>query len=167
MARKKEKKPETEGEIKKAIESLMIEYELDVVDKQILNLLSQDLMLTTRDIAAKVGMTYPSIAKRMKKRGFILAYEYITQTTAQIMENNAKKAARRIGRFIDDEDDKKIALEACKIALSPYLNQHTHVVTQQNVMVYKTTVQPDGSLLQAVIEADTVENSPETLQTEP
>jgi uncharacterized protein YaiI (UPF0178 family) len=166
MARKKEKKPETEVEIKRAIESLMIEYELDVVDKQILNLLSQDLMLTTRDIAAKVGMTYPSIAKRMKKRGFILAYEHITQTTAQIMENNAKKAARRIGRFIED-DEKKIALEACKIALSPYLNQHTHVVTQQNVMVYKTTVQPDGSLLQAVIEADTIENSPETLQTAP
>lgn len=160
------KKPSSEKELQKAINEIQLEYELDVIDRQILSLISQDMMLTCREIAKKIGMTYPTVAKRMKKRGFVLAYENITQTTAQIMEANAKKAARRIGRFIDD-DEKKIALEACKISLSPYLNQVQAVVTQQAVMVYRTTVQPDGSLLQSVMEAETIEKSPEPLQTDP
>jgi len=161
----KKTKKQTDAEITKALNALQLEYELDVVDKQILRLISQDMMLTCREIASKVGMSYPAVSKRMKKRGFVLAYENLTQTTAQIMEANAKKAARRLGRLIDDEE-KKIALEASKIALSPYLNQHHHTVTQTNVMVYRTTVQPDGSLLQAVTEAEYSEIPHGTLQSE-
>ena len=156
---KLKKKPQTEAEIRRAIDGFQIPLELDVVDKQILNLISQNMMITCREIADKIGMSFTSVSKRMKKPKFMQAYEEITHTTAQIMEKNAKKAARRIGEFIED-DEKKIAIEACKIALSPYLNQHSHTVTQQNVVVYKTTVQSDGSLLQSVIEADTVENNP-------
>lgn len=164
MARKK-KKAETEAEIVKELNKLQVEYELDVIDRQILTLISQDIMLTSRTIAEKIGMSYTAVSKRMKKRGFVLAYENLTQTTAQIMEANAKKAARRLGKLIED-DEKKIALEATKLALSPYLNQHHHTVTQANVMVYKTTVQPDGSLLQSVIEAEHCEIKEPSLQSD-
>lgn len=152
----KKKKLTDEEKLRVKIERAQIEFELDVVDKQILKLKSMDPRLDIRTIAEKVGMHYATISKRMDKASFKRAWDAINETTLDIMERNAKKAAYAIGRLIDDED-KRIKIEAIKISLSPILNSHQHKVSVQTDVIYKTTVQPDSSLLQSVIEGEIVD----------
>ena len=150
------KKPTEAEKLQAKIERAQVEYELDVVDKQILKLKSLDPRLDVRTIAQKVGMHYATISKRMDKPAFRRAWDSINETTFEIMERNAKKAAYALGKLID-EDDKRVKLEAIKLSLSPILNNHTHQVAVSTEVVYKTTVQPDSSLLQQVIEGEVVD----------
>jgi predicted lipoprotein len=152
----KKKKPSEAETLQAKIERAQLEYKLDVVDKQILKLKSLDPRLDIRTIAEKVGMHYATISKRMDKPAFRRAWDAINETTFEIMERNAKKAAYALGKLID-EDDKRIKLEAIKLSLSPILNNHTHQVAVSTEVVYKTTVQPDSSLLQQVIEGEVVD----------
>jgi IS30 family transposase len=140
------------------IEKAQLAFELDVVDKQILKLKSLDPRLDIRTIAKKVGMHYATISKRMDKPAFKRAWDAVNESTMEIMERNAKKAAYALGKLID-EDDKKIKLEAIKLSLSPILNSHSHQVSVSQEVVYKTTVQADSSLLQTVIDGEVIEKN--------
>jgi|GEM_PF-3378220 len=150
MPKKKSTKKDT---LQTRIEKAQLTYELDVVDKQILKLKSMDPRLDIRTIAKKVGMHYGTISKRMDKPAFKRAWDAVNESTIEIMERNAKKAAYALGKLIE-EDDKKIKLEAIKLSLSPILNNHSHQVSVSQEVVYRTTVQPDSSLLQQVIDAE-------------
>lgn len=146
------KNSKTDQELLKELERLQVELQLDVVDKQILKLKSLDPRLDTRTIAKRVGMHHASIAARLKKPALQLALDKLNHTTADIMVENARKAAMRLSRLLDSQNEKTV-IEAAKLCLAPMLNNHTHTVTAEST-TYRTTVQPDSTLLQQVIEAE-------------
>lgn len=146
----KQKSPE---QIKADVKRICEEMELDIIDKEILKMKSLDPLLTTRQIALKLGVHQATIAYRLKKPRFRQVWDSIMETTTQAMERNARRAAQRLYQLIDHKNE-RIALEAIKLALSPWINQYTHQVSIAQDVTYKTTVQPDGSLLQEVIDAE-------------
>jgi len=147
-------KPEN---LEKKLSELQAALDLDVVDKQILKIKSLDPTLGAREIAKIVGVHFSTITRRMEKKSWREAWDAINKTTLELMELNARKAAIRIGMLIGDTD-KKIAIEACKLSLLPLVNNHTHTVSVKPQTVYKTTIQPDSTLLQEIIEGELGEN---------
>lgn len=151
-------KPKTDQELLRELERLQVELQLDVVDKQILKLKSIDPLLDTRTIAKSVGMHHATIAARLKKPAMRAALDKLHQTTADIMRDNARKAAMRLSRLLESQNERTV-IEAAKLCLAPLLNVHTHTVNNtETATVYKTTVQPDSTLLQQVIEAEVVKD---------
>ncbi len=148
-------KKKTDEELLRELERLQVELQLDVVDKQILKLKSIDPRLDCRTIGKRVGMHHASIAARLKKPALMLALDKLNHTTADIMRENARKAAMRLSKLLESPNERTV-LEAAKLCLAPILNQHTHTVNTTEATIYKTTVQPDSSLLQQVIEAEIV-----------
>lgn len=137
------------------LEKVQLEYELDVVDKQILTLLTNDPFLTLTQLGKRCGMTPSTVSRRMKKPGFRRAYDNLNRTTQEIMEQNARRAARRLGQLIGHEDE-KVALKAIEMALGTNHNriQVNTMVTPQAAVIYRTTVEPDGALIQSVIDGE-------------
>lgn len=166
MGRKKKKKRSNAGrpikdrkspeEIAKAIADLATDLDLDIVDKEILRLKSLDPFLDVRTISKKLGVHHATIAYRLKKPKFRRMWDQIMETTAEAMERNARRAAQRLYDLINHKNE-RIALDAIKLALAPYINQFTHQVAVAPVVTYKTTVQADSSLLQQVIEGDVLD----------
>lgn len=153
---KDRKSPE---EIAAAIRALSDDLELDIVDKEILRLKSLDPFLDVRTIATKLGVHHATIAYRLKKPKFRKVWDQIMETTAEAMERNARRAAQRLFDLINHKNE-RIALDAIKLALAPYINQFTHTVAASPVVTYRTTVQADSSLLQEVIEGEVVTELP-------
>lgn len=152
-------KPLDPEKISERIEKVTAEYELDLVDKQILKLKSIDPHLSCREIGEKIGIHWSVIAYRLRKPRFKQVWDSIMETTQQAMERNARRAAQRLYDLINHKNE-RIALDAIKIALSPWMNQFTHQVNVQPSVTYKTTVQADSTLLQEVIEAEIVGSLP-------
>lgn len=129
--------------------------DLDVVDKQILKLLSKWPTLNLTELGKACGMTPSTVARRMKKPAFREVYDRLTGSAMELLEQNVRRAHRKIGALIGHEDE-KIALEACKLTLATYHNQRNLVIETKPSVVYRTTVEPDGSLVQNVLEAELV-----------
>ena len=118
-------------------------------------MLANDPFLNLTELGRRCGMTPSTVSRRMKKPGFRLSYDLLNRTTQQIMEQNARRAARRLGQLIGHKDE-KVALKAIEMALGTNHNriQVNTVVGAQPALIYKTTVEADGSLIQSVMEAE-------------
>lgn len=158
--------PADHRELLARLEKVQLEYELDVVDKQILTLLTNDPFLTLTQLGKRCGMTASTVSRRMKKPGFRRAYDNLNRTTQEIMEQNARRAARRLGQLIGHEDE-KVALKAIEMTLGTNHNriQVNTVVGPQPAVIYRTTVQADGSLMQSVIDGELLPESSASLPT--
>lgn len=154
-------KQKSAEEIQADVKRICEEMELDIIDKEILKMKSLDPFLTTRQIAKKLGVHQATIAYRLRKPRFKQVWDSIMETTSQAMERNARRAAQRLFELINHKNE-RIALDAIKLALSPWINQYTHQVSVAPTVTYKTTVQADSSLLQEVIEAEVQRELPET-----
>lgn len=146
----REKTPE---EMLAAAERVAAQYELDILDKQILKIKSLDPFIDCRTIAKKLGVNFATVSLRLKKPRFKMVWDSIMETTTEAMEKNARKAAQRLSELIGHKNE-RIALEAIKLALSPWINQHSHQISVAPTVTYKTTVQADSTLLQEVVEAE-------------
>lgn len=158
--KKPQKKPDPpptpeQAEVLRKIDVYVAERLLDVVDKQILGLVSQYPSINLTELGKACGMTPSTVSRRMKKPAFREAYDRLTGSTMELLEQNARRAHRRLGALIQHED-KKIALEACKLTLQTYHAQRSLVIETKPTVIYKTTVEADGSLIQNVLEAELV-----------
>lgn len=156
-------KEKSAAEIEKDLEAILQSEQLDAIDKYILKIKSIDPQTDVRTIAKKLGVHHATIAYRLRKPKFRQAWDALMETTAQAMERNARRAAERLYYFINHKND-RIALEAIKLALSPYINQFTHQLNLAPTITYRTTVEPDSSLLQTVIEGELLPPKPEALE---
>jgi len=137
-------------------EELKARYELDNIDMMILKHLSKFPTTTATELAVIVGLQRPAVSKRMAKPAFKRALDEILADTKQVMQRNALAAAKRLSKLIQSEDT-SVALNAIKIALTPFVQKMLAEETQAVVPVirtYETTVAPDGSLVQKMIEAE-------------
>lgn len=133
-------------------------YELDNIDMALLRHLSKFPDTPHTELAKMVGLQRAAVSKRLKKPAFKKAWDEVLADTKDIMQKNAKLAAKRLTQLIASEDN-STALNAIKIALAPWVQEYmarigAEPVQQIGTRVYETTVQVDGSLVQKVIELE-------------
>lgn len=127
-------------------------YNLDEIDRQIMKIKIQYPTITNQEIADIVGVDSQQVVNyRINRPGFQSAFAEVTATTEEHMRTAANQAARRLKRLVND-DDKQVALQAIKMALHQYLNKAELTVTAKPAMVFRSTIAPDGSLIQEVYE---------------
>jgi hypothetical protein len=146
-------------------EELKSRYELDNIDMLMLKHLSKFPATNATELAGIVGLQRSAVSKRMAKPAFKRALDDALATTKDVMQRNALLAARRLTKLIQSEDT-TVAINAIKIALTPFVQKMLAEETQAVVPVirtYETTVAPDGSLVQKMIEAEIERDSKKTI----
>jgi len=126
-------------------------FEIDARDRRILQLLVDHPEMTSREIGNQIGVSQPAISKRRNKPAFKKAYADLMSTTDELMARAQRMSARRLLTMIKDPD-KKIALEAMKLALGPLSNKHPVDIKEE--IVFQTRIGSQGQLMQEVIVID-------------
>lgn len=147
-------KPKAKFKSKFNKQSIAQRYELDPIDLEILKYRVKDKHISIRELARVVEVTTLTIQRHLEKPAYKSAYEELTASTDTLLKKAAREAAIRLIDLIK-KGDKDVALKACRVALAPYINQHT--VTAPPSVKFVTTVTPDGNLVQEVM---TMELSP-------
>jgi len=133
-------------------------FEIDPRDRRILQILVDHPDITSREIGNVIGISQAAVSKRRNKPAFKKAYADLMSTTDELMKRAQKMSARRLLTMIKDPD-KKIALEAMKLALGPLANKHQVDIKEE--IVFQTRIGTQGQLMQEVkvIEADSTHKS--------
>lgn len=127
-------------------------YDIDEVDRQIMRLRIQYPLMPSHEIAEILNIKHHQIVTyRISRPGFQAAFAEVTASTEEHMRTAANLAARRLKKLVND-GDKQVALQAIKMALHQYLNKQELTVTAKPAMVFRSTIAPDGSLIQEVYE---------------
>ena len=127
-------------------------FEIDEKDRRILQILVDHPDMSNQAMSKLgISMSPATIGRRRAKPAFIKAYKDLMSTTDDLMKRAAKMAARRLLTMIKDPD-KKIALEAMKMALSAQMNKHTVDIKEE--IIFQTRIGTQGQLMQEVIEVD-------------
>jgi hypothetical protein len=108
-------------------------------------------LISTEDIAATVNIPLDEARKRRAKKALRAKYAEITSSTEEHLRVAAKRAAYKLSQLVQHEDP-DVALAAIKIALAPYINRAEVNVNMKSAVIFKSTVSPDGSLIQEVYE---------------
>lgn len=124
-------------------------FEIDARDRMILQILVDHPDSTNNEIGKAIGVSNAAISKRRNKPAFKKAYADLMSTTDDLMARAQKMSARRLLTLIKDAD-KKIALEAMKLALSPLMNKHQVDIHKE--IIFQTRIGTQGQLMQEVIE---------------
>lgn len=147
-------KKHDKAEMLKVPENVGSPWELDSIDNLLLKHLIKYPAATNQSLGDLVGLGERAIRARRSKPEFERAFMELTASTQTHLKEAARRAASRLKRLVDD-DDKDIAMQAMKLALSNHLGNKQQVdVTLAPKIVYRTSVQVDGSLLQEVVEAE-------------
>lgn len=126
-------------------------FVMEPLDKEILKLMIEFPLITVSEIAATLRVPIEDVARRRKSKLIKTRYAELTASTEEHLKIAARKAAMRLATLVQDAD-KQIALAAIKIALAPYINRADINVNMKSAIVFKSTVTPDGNLIQEVYE---------------
>ncbi len=137
--------------------SLQAMLDLDTVDRLLLKYIITYPDIKSSKIARIIGVEENYVRNRRKKPAFQLAIQKLQETTDDLMCEAARKAAFRLIELIDHENP-VIALAAIKLALTKYINQISDA-TMDRILVYKTTIAPDGNLLQSIVKGEIDSNT--------
>lgn len=129
------------------------EYLVDDTDRRILALMVRYPGIRHAAIADVVGVTKSMVGKRVGRPAFKAALQDLEETADSVLQGAAQKAARKIVKLIDAEDG-NIAIQACKIALHQQLAKSQVDLSVNGKITYRTTVNPDGSIIQEALAED-------------
>jgi|GEM_PF-6802925 hypothetical protein len=131
-----------------------IEYylELDDFDRLMIKMIASYPDIKSTKLAKIFNTTESFIRLRRKKPAFRLALQKILATTDSLLEEAAQKAARKLIELIDHENP-AISLAAVKIALTRHLNSLPDTI-KDRIIAYKTSITPDGTLLQEIVKEE-------------
>lgn len=152
MAYNEENLPEVISESQSEDRQIEGMLELDHVDRLILKYIIAYPDIKSPKLGKIIGVSENTIRHRRNKPSFQMALLKLSGTTDSLMTEAAKKAAFRLIELIDHPNP-MVALGAIKIALAKYINQISDA-TMDKILVYKTTIAPDGNLLQDIVKGE-------------
>lgn len=138
-------------------------YLLDDYDKLLIRERIKHSEISLKDLGDKVGLSTSAVSERMDRPAFKIAFEEYSVPLDKIFSHSVDKAYRTMLALMDDED-KDMRFRAANAILQRFAGPQT--VVQNNfgkgedtpgktkVKVYRTTVEPDGSLLGQVMELE-------------
>ena len=123
--------------------------ELNETDRLLLKYFIAYPKFKATHLARILDLNESYVRNRVKRPPFKLALQKLQGTTDSLMHEAAKKAAYRLIELIDHPDP-DIALRAIRIALAKYINQISDA-TFDRILIFKSTIAPDGNLLQSIV----------------
>lgn len=126
-------------------------FVMEPVDKEILKLMIEFPLITVQEIAETLRLPLEDVARRRRSKIVKARYAELTASTDEHLKIAARKAAMRLAALVQDPD-KQVALAAIKVALAPYVNSANINMNVRQAVVFKSTVTPDGNLIQEVYE---------------
>lgn len=142
------------------MEAVVSMYHLDDVDKKILKLKVRYKDINETQIAEECKLSPANVSERMGKPAFKVAWDEYNIPLDRLVKNSATKALRVLNAIMDDKSlDADVRIRACKTVLDVVSGPKSIILTnidasQTTDTLYKTTVQPDGSLLGEVIDLE-------------
>jgi len=137
-------------------------YELNALDRRIVQLLAQYPDITNADIAREVNLTPQTVVKRRRKPAMQAALADLTKTTEAHLREAAQLAARRLKALVLLAEPSE-AEPFIKMALANHINSSKVQVDLAQSVHYKTTVQADGTLLRQIVEEELGESAQQLL----
>ena len=131
-------------------------YSLDEVDHTLLKHLIEYPKSSLEDLGKVVGLHKSSVHKRYHKPAFQKALQDMRAETWEIIKKAQNQASRALLKLTRSKDE-KIALEAAKALLAPYLNKGEISVHQVQEIIHRTRFGEGGQMI-----TDTVEIPKET-----
>lgn len=135
-------------------------YHLDDIDKKILKFKIRYKDITLGDLGQEVGISVSAVSERIGKPAFQIAWEEYNIPLDKLVKSSATKALRVLNAIMDDRTlDADVRIRACKTVLDVVSGPKSIIIsnldaTQSTESIYRTTVQPDGSLLGEVIDLE-------------
>lgn len=136
-------------------------YHLDELDKKILKLKIRFKDITLQDIGAQVDLSVSAVSERIGKPAFQIAWDEYNIPLDKLVRTSATKALRVLNAIMDDKTLlPDVRIRACKTVLDVVSGPKSIIISNMDTTsqpadsVYRTTVQPDGSLLGEVIDLE-------------
>jgi len=133
-------------------------YLLDDYDKKLLRLRVRYTEISLKDLGAEVKLSVSAVSERMDKPAFKIALEEYNIPLDKLFEKSVNKAYNTLLALMNDTDP-QVRLKAASIVLQRFCGPTTvvnqSVENKTNVVkVYRTTIEPDGSLLGRVMDLE-------------
>lgn len=141
-----------ENEKKRCDDEALKKTDLDDTDRRILRYLLEYPKISQREIGEWLHISQYAVSNRMNQPRFRKALIEFTCSTEDLLTRAANEAARRLIKLCVSSDDQN-AVNAVRIALNRYLKSEVEM-TVQPVVVYKSTIQADGSLIQEILKEE-------------
>lgn len=142
------------------INTIVNMYHLDDTDKKILKLKIRFKDITLEDLGSEVGLSVSAVSERVCKPAFQVAWDEYNIPLDKLVRTSATKALRVLNAIMDDRTlEADVRIRACKTVLDVVSGPKSIIISnldtsQPTDSIYKTTVQPDGSLLGEVIDLE-------------
>jgi len=125
---------------------------LDNLDRVLLKYSVEYPSLDAVKLSKMLNIGVKVIRSRRGDPLFQLELQRLSRTTDSLLEEAAKKATLKLIELIDSSDP-DIALAACKLALTRKM-QELPENTQRRIIAYQTSISPDGTLLQEIVQEE-------------
>lgn len=135
-----------------ALQAFMAAKTLDHLDRVLLKYTVEYPNLDAVKLSKILNVGVKVIRNRRSEPLFQLELQRLSRTTDSLLEEAAKKATLRLIELIDSRDP-EIALAACKLALTRKM-QELPENTQRRIIAYQTSISPDGTLLQEIVQEE-------------
>lgn len=110
---------------------ILSKYELDQIDRKILELRLKYPTISDSEIAHLIGMTRKQVNKRKNKKAFQDALNQFTEEPISILNRAMNKAARVVARALDSADERLKVSTALKMLISHGAIKVRHEVEPQ------------------------------------
>lgn len=129
------------------IESAALRFQLDEIDKKILDLRFKYPSLVSKDIADVLNVAESYVSNKLLKPAMQRAMQEHSKTFFDNLSDLQMLAVKRLKQLVNDQD-KNIALSAIKIAMAPMINQHTvNVNNQGDKALYEVKLGENGQII--------------------
>ena len=129
-------------------EDLVLKYNLDAVDKQIIRLLITNPDIDPEDIAKIIGMTPQGVRQRTNRLAFKKAWSEQLMTAPELFKKAQELAIRKLIAFIQGPNE-KLAFEASKIFAFPLMQAQAAALTPvvEETITFRTRIGPTGEVI--------------------
>lgn len=134
-------------------------FEMDDLDRSILQLKMRAPHLSNVKIGEALGIHPVAIGRRLKRPGFVEAYRELSLTFADVLEKAAEEGVRTLRAIMKDtKQPASVRVRAAEVALQMKAGMLKCADPSQGVgnttRIYRTTITPQGALIQEVMESE-------------
>lgn len=136
------------SESDQGVRSIALKFQLEEIDKKILDLRIKYPTLLNKEIADVLEVTEAYVNQRILKPAMQRAMAEHSKTFFDQLSDLQMLAVKRLKQLVNDQD-KNIALAAIKIAMAPMTNQHTLNIrsNSNDKAMYEVRLGENGQIL--------------------
>jgi hypothetical protein len=127
-------------------------YDLDSTDREMLKMIVKHPTISRIELSHLFDINRRTVAKRMERPAFQAALAELTGTVDEDLQKGIREGVSKMRQLIAGTNA-QAATNAFKALAMLYLGRNPTERMKDAVRIYRTTVKPDGSLVQEIVEA--------------